>query len=125
MASTSPADLHQRLAAALDSHDLDALVALYEPDACLVTRPGRSVQGPAAITATFAAILSLKPTFTMETGTVLESDGVALLHSTWRLVGTGSDGRRVERSGRGADVARRQSDGTWLLAVDNAYAADG
>jgi len=31
----------------------------------------------------------------------------------------------VENSGQGADVARRQPDGTWRLAVDNAYAGAG
>ena len=122
---TTPTELHERLAAALEAHDLDGVVALYEPDARLVTRPGRSVQGTGAIAEAFARILALRPSFSMETGTVLEVDGIALLHSTWRLTGTGPDGAAVENSGQGADVARRQPDGTWRLVVDNAYAAAG
>ena len=125
MPSTTPTDLHVRLAAAFDQQDLDGLVALYEPGATLVTRPGRSVHGTAAIAAAFGRILALRPSFSMQTGTVLEADGVALLHSTWRLSGTGPDGAPVESAGHGADVARRQPDGTWLLVVDNAYADAG
>jgi uncharacterized protein (TIGR02246 family) len=121
---TTPTQLHEALTAAFNAHDLDALLALYEPDALLVTRPGRTVRGTAAISGAFAVILSLRPTFTIETGTVLEAGDLALLHSTWQLRGTGPDGAKVENSGKGADIARRQADGSWLLAVDNAYAAD-
>ena len=125
MTPTTPTQLHELLAAAFNAHDLDGLLALYEPDAVVATRPGRSVQGTAAVSETFAAILALRPSFTMETGTVLEAGDLALLHSTWQLSGTGADGAKVENSGQGADIARRQPDGSWRLVVDNAYAAAG
>ena len=122
---STPTELHQQLATAFNAHDLDGLLALYEPDALLVTRPGRSVRGTEEVAKAFTAILALRPTFLIRTGTVLEAGDLALLHSTWELAGTGPDGAPVENSGQGADIARRQADGSWLLAVDNAYAAAG
>jgi hypothetical protein len=43
---------------------------------------------------------------------------IALLASTWSLVGTGPDGKPVRKSGQGREVVRRQPDGTWRFGID-------
>lgn len=101
MPARNPEDLHRLFAAALNAGDRDALMSLYAPDATLVPQPGQAVTGTAAIR---------------------EALDLALLYSSWVLRGTGPDGTPVEMTGRGTEVARRQADGTWRLALDNPYA---
>tara|TARA_B100000809_G_C15064732_1_gene503761 strand:- start:1021 stop:1203 length:183 start_codon:yes stop_codon:yes gene_type:complete len=52
------------LGQALNSGDLEAAVALYESEACVVPEPGTMVKGTAAIRETMTGFLSMKPTIT-------------------------------------------------------------
>ena len=36
----------------------------------------------------------------------------------WSYTGTGPKGERIELSGESAELARRQSDGTWRYVID-------
>jgi ketosteroid isomerase-like protein len=50
----------------------------------------------------------------------LQQDGLALTHGRWHIAGTHDDGGHVELTGRGTLVSRRQTDGRWLIALDDA-----
>ncbi len=63
----------------------------------------------------------MKPTLAPQSRKVIEAGDIALYCSHWTLKGTGPDGNPVEMSGNSADVLRRQSDGTWLVAIDNPW----
>jgi ketosteroid isomerase-like protein len=56
-----PDDLHKLFAQALNSGDLDALVALYASDGFLMARSG-SAQGIGAIRQVLAQYVAMKPT---------------------------------------------------------------
>lgn len=119
MPARTPEALHALFSAAFSSRDVDTLMSLYEPDATLVPQPGHPVSGRDAIRESLGHFLALGGTFAMGPTTVTTSDDVALLVSNWTLKGgTGPDGAAVELAGRTSDVARRQPDGTWRLAID-------
>jgi uncharacterized protein (TIGR02246 family) len=121
---TKLADLHPIFEAAFNKGDIDALVALYEPDAVLIPSPGQPVQGKDQIRAALLAFLALRPTIRIETSAVIErADGVGLTSGKWSVKGTGPDAQPVELAGSGAEVVRRQQDGRWLYAIDNPFAA--
>ncbi len=121
MAATTPEALHRLWVDGVNRGDLDALDALYEPEAAFVAQPGTVVNGSVAIREANAALLALKPRATLELLTTVRSGDLALLVSRWSVEGTGADGKPIIVKGQTSDVARRQADGTWRFAIDNPW----
>jgi|ERR1019366_815149 ketosteroid isomerase-like protein len=119
-AAKAPEDLHKLFAQALNSGDLDALVALYAFDAFLMTRSGPA-RGIMAIGRALAEYVAMKPTIQLTTRKVVQVEDTALLVADWRFHGTAADGRDVSTSGTSIEVARRQSDGSWRYLIDLPY----
>jgi len=107
--ATRPEDLSRLLVERLNAADVDGLVALYEPDAVLALADGRIVRGSAELREAFAQFVAGRPTFKPgRPSPALRSGELALTSS--RL----PDGTVT------AEVARLQSDGTWLWVIDQA-----
>ena len=124
MPAQNPEELHGLFADTLNAGRLDALVALYEPEASLVLQPGQLVTGTEAIRQALSAFLAMKPAITVETRKILRAGDIALLYSKWTLSGTGPDGSPIRMAAQGTEVARRQPDGTWRFVIDNPYAVE-
>jgi uncharacterized protein (TIGR02246 family) len=121
MAATVPGQLHREFEQAFNAGDLDALVDLYEPDAVLIPQPGTVAHGKDEIGPALQQFLDLGGTISLETKEVIEVGELAFLVNRWWLTGTGPDGGTLEMGALTAEVARRQSDGTWLYVIDNAW----
>lgn len=119
MPARRPDEVHALFADAFNRADLDALLALYTPDAVLVTGPDSSARGHAAIREALAGYLALNGTIVMRTAGVYETGDLALLHCDWTISATGPDGNPAEVRGRSSEVVRRQPDGNWLYVLDN------
>ena len=124
MAARRPEEVDQLFAQAFSAGDLETLVALYEPDAALVSQSGQVVTGREAIREALQGFLALCGEFRLEVRSIAGTGDLALVRSDWSLVGTAPGGCLVNLSGRGSEVVRRQPDGTWLYIIDNPYAAD-
>jgi ketosteroid isomerase-like protein len=125
MAADSPEQLHSLLAAAFNAGDPDAAIELYELDAKLVVPPdGRLASGALQIRDSFVETLALRPTARFQVVGKVQSEGLALTHGRWLLDGTDAAGDPVTLSGRGTMVSRRQDDGGWRIALDNAMTPD-
>lgn len=118
MPARRPEECDTLLIEALHADDIEAAVALYEPDASFVLQSGEGITGRQAIREAMRAFLALKPKFSMEVNAVHNGD-LALLRSQWSLNGTGADGKPVAMSGKSIEVVRRQADGTWLFVIDD------
>jgi uncharacterized protein (TIGR02246 family) len=116
--TTSPEALMRTFTACIDARDLDALVALYEPDAVFEPQAGVVVHGHDAIRVALAELLAAEPTMTATTVQVLEAGDIALVINEWSMTGTAPDGSEIRQGGCSADVVRRQADGGWLVVVD-------
>ena len=116
-----PEEMHRAFTTAFNASDLDALMALYEPEAILAPAPGQMVAGTEEIRAALEGLLTLRGQMRIETRRVMSAGGIALLHGSWTLVGTGPDGGAVELAGRDTEVVRRQTDGSWRFAFDNPF----
>jgi uncharacterized protein (TIGR02246 family) len=116
--SESPEQLHRSFQDAFNRHDLDSLVALYEPNAVLVS-DGQPVQGTNAIRETYRGFLAMNPTIEVHTLAVNRSGDLAMMHGKWTLEGIGHDGTRIKREGRNTEAVRLQPDGRWLFVIDN------
>jgi ketosteroid isomerase-like protein len=117
----TPHELHRMFEEACNAGDLEAVMSTYEPGAVIRDEPGVVVSGTESIRAVFANFLSTKPVMKLEMAYVFDAGDVALTCSRWTAKGTDPEGSEFELSGEGVEVLRRQSDGTWLTVIDNAY----
>ena len=125
MSAHTPAEVDLLLIEALNSGHVEAALALYEPGATYIPGPGHARTGQAAIREVLTEFLAQKPRLTIQVAQVVESGDLALLCSRWTLKATGPDGTPVELTGQGAEVVRRQADGTWRFVIDNPFAGTG
>ncbi|MBZ5617302.1 MAG: DUF4440 domain-containing protein [Acidobacteriia bacterium] len=122
MPNQPPTSLHAAFELALNSADLEALTALYEPEAVL-SQPTAPVSGWDAIRKAYRGVLALKPQIRVETLGMLDTaEGLALLHGRWTMTGTGPDGVEIRMEGRNTEVVRRQPDGSWRYLIDDPFA---
>jgi uncharacterized protein (TIGR02246 family) len=101
--------------------DIDGLLELYEPDAALIAQPGSVAYGREQVRAALEGFLALNGRITLDTKLAVTVGDLAYLANTWSLSGTGPDGNPVAMGATTAEVARRQSDGTWRYVIDNAW----
>src|SRR5262245_44788334 len=119
---STPIDTVNELVDAINRGDLEAALALYEPNAVLVAQPGHLARGRTALRTALGRFIALKPVLRSETQNVIEVDDAALYTSRWTLQGTDPSGQTVAMRGDSTDVLRRQG-GRWLIAVDNPWGA--
>ena len=119
-----PEEMNSAFAAAVNSGDVENLLALYESDALLAARPGERARGAEEIRVALEGLLALGGTMESRNLYCMQVDGLALLQAEWRLATTTPDGSPLELTSRTAEVVRRQADGSWLYVVDHAFAND-
>jgi uncharacterized protein (TIGR02246 family) len=113
MPARNPAEIHLLFRDAFNRADVEALVALYEPAAVLVTRSG-PVVGHAAIREAYQRMLADGARMELTTRGVVEcGEGLAVLHASWTYHRAGK-----ATPGLSTEVVRRQPDGTWLFLID-------
>jgi len=120
MPATSPEQLHRLFEEAFNAGDLDALLALYEPDAALIPEPGVVVYGVDQIGPALKGFLDVGGKMKLDTKEVVIVGDLAYLMNRWSLTATNDDGSPLEMGAVTAEVARRQADGSWLYVIDNA-----
>ena len=118
-----PIDTVNELSDAINRGDLEAALALYEPNAVLVAQPGQLARGSTELRAALGRFIGLKPELRSETQSVIEVDDMALYTGRWTLRGTDPSGQTTTMGGVSSDILRRQRDGRWLIAVDNPWGA--
>jgi uncharacterized protein (TIGR02246 family) len=119
-----PEALYPALCAAFNAGDLEAVLALYDPKAVYVIKPGRVTESPAALRAAMQHNLATRGRLGARPETVLRSEDAALVLGTFTLSGQRGDGSAFERTSRFVDVLRRQPDGRWLIAIDNPFGGE-
>ena len=102
-----PQDLARLLIARELKGDADDMAALYEPDAVLALRDGRLAMGREAIRRFYAGLIAQGRKFE------LGEQRPAIVNGDLALTST-----RLPNGDVTAEVARRQSDGTWLWVID-------
>jgi ketosteroid isomerase-like protein len=114
----SPEELHQSFVAAFNLRDIKSIVALYEPEAVIVSHDG-PVRGLRAIETWYQSTLAASPVIVLDTLSVNVAVDLAVLHGRWTVREAGPNGAEVRREGRSVEAARRQADGDWLFVIDN------
>jgi uncharacterized protein (TIGR02246 family) len=120
MPAYNPAEIHPLFQQAFNLGDVEALLALYEPDAVLVV-DGKEVKGRERIRQALESFLARRGRMTLATRAVVEAQGLAVLHGGWAIESPTGMGAETRTRGLSTEVVRRQPDGTWLFAIDNPY----
>jgi ketosteroid isomerase-like protein len=118
MPAHTPEQLHPLFVEAFNAADIDALTALYEPDACIEPEPGKVVEGTDNLRNVLSGLLAVNGQMRFETTKAVKCGDLALLHGSWSLVGTSPDGNQITLGGETTEVVREQADGTWLYVID-------
>jgi ketosteroid isomerase-like protein len=125
MPLAKPIDVLTVVTQAINSGDVDAQMAIYEPDAYLNFEPGQGpVTGIQAIREAFTGFLAMNPNITMQLLSCNQAGDIAVIRNSWHLTGTGQDGNPMEMDGQTFAVLRRQPAGNWLVLVDNPCSLD-
>jgi ketosteroid isomerase-like protein len=120
MPAQTPEETSRLFTEAINSKDLDALIALYEPDAVSLPPTGDPpVNSTQARRELFGGTMALNPTVDLKVTRTLQWADTAMVTGSWTLDGTDPEGEPISMSGHYADVVRRQDDGTWRFVIDN------
>jgi uncharacterized protein (TIGR02246 family) len=122
MKALEPAQIHECFEKALVAADLDALLAIYEPDAVVVPEAGQVLKGTDAIREHLAGLIAMKPQLKSETTVTVQSGDIAMLRARWTMKFVTAEGEAVVE-GESTEIVRRQSDGGWKCLIDNPYSA--
>jgi uncharacterized protein (TIGR02246 family) len=118
----TPEECDRRFGEYASAGDIEGLLSLYEPEACLTGPDGSVAVGHAAIRALLAGFEEGAVQMHMHVVKVVRAGDLAVMTNDWRAVGRNPDGSPLEISGRAIEVVRRQPDGTWRFVVDDPYA---
>ncbi len=103
--AAEPEDLGRLFLERAKAGDVAGIVALYEAEAVIASPPGVLSTGTAAIRRVYEALLADPPPFRGDVRPAIRHGDLALTSTRFR-------------GGATAEIARRQSDGTWLWIAD-------
>jgi ketosteroid isomerase-like protein len=104
--------------------NISFLMRLYEKDACFAYKPGQTVNDLESIRQAFQSLIYMGAKLEAKPKRVLKASDLALLITEWSINGNEPDGKVINLTGRGTVVLRRQSDGTWLIVIENPWGTD-
>ena len=121
MPAHKPEECDLLLFEVIETGDLDAALALYEPDAIFVVSPGQVVTGHAAIREVLQGMMAANATGKLDAVTAVPSaDGsVAFTRAKGSSTSPGPDGKPVTTHFHSIEVVRKQPDGTWRIIIDD------
>src|SRR5438045_3371914 len=119
MSAKTPQQMHVFFRDGFNAGSPDALLALYEDKACLLTPSGATSTGKAAVREALTPFLALKLPIGLETVSCTECGDLGLLSARWVVDGKDPAGNPVHLTGTSSEVVRRQADGTWLYVIDD------
>ncbi len=103
--AAEPEDLGRLFLERANAGDAEGVTALYEPDAVVVAAGADLVNGAEAIRSMYETLLADPPQFSGDVRPAVRRGDLALTSTRFR-------------GGATAEIARRQSDGTWLWVAD-------
>ena len=124
MSATKPEEVDALFEKGINAGDVEAVVALYEPEGSLVVAPGQVLTGTDAIRAGIAGFIAAKANLKLEVKNVVAGGDVAMVYNDWSGTMVGPDGAKVEMNGMAIEIVRRQADGSWRFVIDDPYARD-
>jgi len=116
---TEPEGVIPSLLERFNARKIDAMMALYAPEAVFIANDGRTVTDRAEMAAQFQHDMSLGLPLKANVRHVFIADDTAQIVVDWSIDGKGPDGAHIRLGGSASDIVRRGSDGFWRYIIDN------
>ena len=116
---TEPEGVIPSLIERFNSGKVEAMMALYAPEAVFIAKDGRTITDRTEIAAQFQRDMSLGLPLKANVRHVFIGDDTAQIVVDWSIDGKGSDGEDVHLGGSASDIVRRGADGLWRYIIDN------
>jgi uncharacterized protein (TIGR02246 family) len=120
----TPEDLLYSQVKEFNKGNISFLMTLYEKDACFASSPGKVVKGLENLRESMQGFIDMGVKLEAKVKRIFQINNLALLITEWSINGTEPDGKPINLTGRGTVVLRRQSDGTWLMVIENPWGTD-
>ena len=117
----TPEEVLESVVEGINTGDLESLMTLYEPLACFASQLGQLAKSPNGIRESLRGFINMNGKLNLKVKRVLTASDLALVTTEWSFSGTGSDSKRVDITGKSADILRQQPDGTWRFVIDNPW----
>ncbi|MEH6348026.1 MAG: DUF4440 domain-containing protein [Bermanella sp.] len=112
----------QTMTHAFQQKNITGVLNSYEEGAAVLFEPGQAISDPATIKQMFEGAFQINPIFDYPNGhEVYMSNDIALHIAPWVMTGQAPDGTTIEQSGLSVAVLRKQTDGQWLMVLDNPH----
>jgi ketosteroid isomerase-like protein len=115
MEPMSPEDWWPLFQRAMHDGDLDVVLRLYEPGAVFASATGEILAGHDALRTVLGPLANARADSQFSIRKIIQNGDLALVHSDVRTT------RPQATSGCALEVLRRQSDGSWLLAIGDPF----
>jgi ketosteroid isomerase-like protein len=116
---TEPEGMATSLLERFNSGKVTAMMTMYEPEAVLIAKDGRTVTDHTEIAAELEHDLSLGLPLKARARHVFVVGDIAQIVLDWSIDGTGPNGENVHLGGSASDVVHRGEDGLWRYLIDN------
>jgi ketosteroid isomerase-like protein len=116
---TEPEGVIPSLVERFNSGKIEAMMALYAPEAVFVANDGRTITDRAEFTAILEHDIKLGLPLKANVRHVFVGGDTAQIVLDWSIDGTGPDGKIVHMHGTASDIMRRGADGRWRYIIDN------
>ena len=116
---TKPEGVIPSLIERFNSGKVEAMMALYAPEAVFVANDGRTITDRNEIAAQFQRDMSLGLPLKANVRHVFVGDDTAQIVVDWSIEGKGPNGKDIHLGGSASDIVRRGADGLWRYIIDN------
>jgi ketosteroid isomerase-like protein len=117
-AARRPEEVLELVSLALSDGDLDAALAQYEHGAVLHPWAAGCGQNSDSLRESLAYLMGLRLPLSATVQAVLACGDLALVLGQREIAGAGPERTRVELTGLGSTMVRRQPDGTWCIVAE-------
>ena len=111
----------ERMTEAFQNSDIEGVMSTYEDGAIVMFEPETPISDSSLLRESFKNSFTLNPQFTFAEHEVYIAGDIAMHITPWKMVGKTPDGQDIEQGGLSVAVLRRQSDGKWLMVIDNPH----
>jgi ketosteroid isomerase-like protein len=120
----TPEDLLNSQVEEFNKGNVSFLMTLYEKGACFVPEPGQVVDDLDSIRRTLQSFIDMGAKLEAKVNRVVQASDLALLITEWSINGNKPDGKSINLIGKGTVGLRRQSNGAWLMVIENPWGTD-
>jgi ketosteroid isomerase-like protein len=118
MPAESPEQCVELYARYLNGRHYESLVSLYEPQGCHMRQDGTAAHGHYALRQDLRQIAAREPELHSRVKKIMHvGEDLAVIYDHWTLFSNGPGSVRLQSSGKGVHVVRRQAEGGWLFAA--------